>query len=310
MSSRKIILYISYACVLASLVLALYFFLHKPQRPPSPVVEDSKKAIIFKDVRYTGEKRGVVDWELTAKIARKYIDQPFIELEDLKGIYKPKEDVAIEFTGTKGSMDTEKESGSVENVEVLYKGEYTLKSSTMNFDFKSGLTRTDAPVDITGKKLNMRGIGLLANTSEQTVKLLSDVAGIITTEKAKYRFQSDTLTYYFEVTTYLLEGKVIMRGEDLNLVCDVLHIYSTNDEVERIEADGNVRVISKGTVAKSQKAVYHFKEGKIVFTQSPRVFKDNVEMKGERVIYTTNDGKLSVERPKIRMEKGKEKEKP
>ncbi len=305
MRSRKIIIYISYACIAASLVLALFFFVHKPQRPAPPVLENNKKAIVFKDVKYTGERHGVVDWEMTAKIARKYIDKPLIELEDLKGIYKPKEDVVIEFTGTKGAMDTEKESGSVENVEVFYKGEYTLKSPTMNFDFKSGLTTTDAPVDVTGKKLDMRGVGLLANTAEESVKLLSDVAGIITTEKTKYHFQSDTLLYFFKASTYVLEGKVVMRGEDLNLVCDVLHIYSTNDEVDRIEADGGVRVISKGTVAKSEKAVYHFKEGRIVFTQSPRVFKDNVEMKGERVIYTTNDGKLSVERPKIRMEKGK-----
>ncbi len=305
MSNRKIIIYIAFGCIISSLILALYFFVHKPQRPAAPVLEDSKKAIIFKNVKYTGEKHGVVDWEMTAKIARKYIDRPLIELEDLKGIYKPKEGVIIEFTGSKGSMDTDKEAGGVENVEVFYKGEYTMKSSYMNFDFKSGLTTTDAPVDITGTKLNMRGIGLLANTGQESVKLLSDVAGIITTEKAKYRFQSDTLLYFFKLSTYVLEGRVVMRGEDLNLVCDLLHIYSTNDEVDRIEADGNVRVISKGTVAKSEKAVYHFKEGKIVFTQSPRVFKDNVEMKGERVIYTTNDGKLSVERPKIRMEKGK-----
>ncbi len=305
MSTRKIIIYIAFVCIGASLLLALYYFISKPERQAVPIMEDSKKAIVFKDVKYTGERRGVVDWELTAKVARKYIDRPLIELDDLRGLYKPKPDVNIEFTGSKGSMDTEKEAGRVDNVEVFYKGEYTLKSSYMDFDFKNGITTTQDPVDIKGQKIDMQGVGLLANTAEETVKLLSDVKGIITTEKAKYRFQADSLLYYFQVSTYILEGKVIMKGEDLHLVSDLVHIYSTEDEVDRIEADGNVRVISKGTVAKSEKAVYHFKEGKIVFTQSPRVFKDNVEMKGERVIYTTNDGKLSVERPKIRMEKGK-----
>lgn len=305
MSTRKIIIYIAFVCIGASLLLALYYFISKPERQAVPIVEDSKKAIVFKNVKYTGERRGVVDWELTAKVARKYIDKPLIELDDLRGLYKPKPDVTIEFTGSKGSMDTEKESGRVDDVEVFYKGEYTLKGPYMDFDFKNGITTTQGPVDIKGEKIDMQGVGLLANTAEETVKLLSDVKGIITTEKAKYRFQADSLLYYFQVSTYVLEGKVIMKGEDLHLVSDVVHIYSTENEVDRIEADGNVRVISKGTVAKSEKAVYHFKEGKIVFTQSPRVFKDNVEMKGERVIYNTNDGKLSVERPKIRMEKGK-----
>ncbi|OPY04139.1 MAG: Lipopolysaccharide-assembly, LptC-related [Syntrophorhabdus sp. PtaB.Bin184] len=305
MSNRKIIIFISFGFIAASLVLALYYFISKPERQPVPVTQDSNKAIVFKNVKYTGERRGVVDWELTAKVARKYIDKPIIELEDLKGLYKPKPDVSIEFTGTKGSMDTENESGKVDNVEVFYKGEYTLKSPYMDFDFKNGITATKDVVDIKGEKIDMRGTGLLANTNEETLRLLSDVGGIIATEKSKYHFQSDTLLYYFQKATYVLEGKVILKGEDLNMVCDLVHIYSIDNEVDRIEADGNVRVISRGTVAKSEKAVYHFKEGRIVFTQSPRVFKDNVEMKGERVIYTTNDGKLSVERPKIRMERGK-----
>jgi LPS export ABC transporter protein LptC/lipopolysaccharide transport protein LptA len=305
MSNRKIIIFISFGFIAASLVLALYYFISKPERQPVPVTQDSNKAIVFKNVKYTGERRGVVDWELTAKVARKYIDKPIIELEDLKGLYKPKPDVSIEFTGTKGSMDTENESGKVDNVEVFYKGEYTLKSPYMDFDFKNGITATKDVVDIKGEKIDMRGTGLLANTNEETLRLLSDVGGIIATEKSKYHFQSDTLLYYFQKATYVLEGKVILKGEDLNMVCDLVHIYSIDNEVDRIEADGNVRVISRGTVAKSEKAVYHFKEGRIVFTHSPRVFKDNVEMKGERVIYTTNDGKLSVERPKIRMERGK-----
>lgn len=305
MSNRKIIIFVAFGCIAASLLLALYYFVNKPERQSVPVVEDSSKAIVFKDVKYAGERRGVTDWELKAKVARKYIDKPVIELEDLKGLYKPKPDVSIEFTGTKGFMDTENESGRVDNVEVFYKGEYTLKSPYMDFDFRNGVTTTKDVVDIKGEKVDMRGIGLLANTNEETLRLLADVDGIIATEKAKYHFRSDTLLYYFQKAMYVLEGKVILKGEDLDMVCDLVHIYSTDDEVDRIEADGNVRVISKGTVAKSEKAVYHFREGRIVFTQSPRVFKDNVEMKGERVIYTTNDGKLSVERPKIRMERGK-----
>ena len=165
MFKRKIIIYLSFGFILASLIVAFYFFVSKPAKQAIPVAQDTKKAIVFKDVKYTGEKRGVVDWELTAKIARKYLDKPIIELEDLKGLYKPKPDVVIEFTGTKGSMDTDKESGRVDNVQVFYKGEYTLKSPYMEFDFKQGLTTTKDVVNIKGKKIDMKGIGLLANTN-------------------------------------------------------------------------------------------------------------------------------------------------
>jgi lipopolysaccharide export system protein LptA len=64
-----------------------------------------------------------------------------------------------------------------------------------------------------------------------------------------------------------------------------------------------VNIIAKGTIAKSEKAVYHFKEGKIVFTNSPRVIKDNAEMKGESIEYDTNSKNITVKQPKMRLAK-------
>jgi LPS export ABC transporter protein LptC/lipopolysaccharide transport protein LptA len=301
MGNRKIVIYIFIGCIISSLTLALYFFARKPDKIITPVVDEEKKVIVFREVKYSGEKKGVVDWEIKAKIARKYIDRPLIELETLTGQYKPKEGVLVQFKGTKGSMDTDKESGSVENVDVLYKNEYTLKSPYMDFDFKNGITTTKAPVNITGSKLTMRGVGLTANTRQETVKLENDVSGVMETGKARYKFQADTLIYHFKDDLYMLQGKVVFNGEDMNLLCGKLHIYTSGQELERVEAYEKVNIISKGTIAKSEKAVYHFKEGKIVFTNSPRVIKDNVEMKGESIEYDTGTKNMSVKQPKMRL---------
>ncbi len=301
MGNRKIAIYISLGFIISSFVLALYFFVRRPDKISHRPEGEEKKVIVFKDVTYSGEKKGIIDWEIKAKIARKYIDRPLIELENLSGQYKPKEGVLVTFKGTKGLMDTEKGKGSVENVGVLYKGEYTLTSAYMDFDFKNGTTSTKAPVHITGSKLTMQGIGLTASTRQETVRLESDVSGVIATGKAKYKFQTDLLTYYFKDNRYVLEGNVMLRGEDLNLLSDRLLIFTTGQDLERVEAYGKVKAISKGTVAKSEKAVYHFKEGKIVFTNSPRVTKDNVEMEGESIVYTIAEEKISVKKPKIKV---------
>jgi LPS export ABC transporter protein LptC len=281
MGNRKIVVYIFIICIISSLVLALYFFVRKPDKIIPTVIDEEKKVIVFKEVKYSGEKKGVVDWEINAKIARKYIDKPLIELEALTGLYKPKDGVVVQFKGTKGSMDTDKESGTVENVDVLYKNEYTLKSAYMDFDFKNGATVTKAPVHITGTKLTMSGIGLTANTRQETVKLESDVSGNMETGKTRYKFQADTLTYYFKDDFYILQGRVVFKGEDMSLLCGKLLIYSSGQELERVEAYEKVNIISGGTVAKNEKAVYHFKEGKMVFTNSPKALKDDVKVKGE-----------------------------
>jgi LPS export ABC transporter protein LptC/lipopolysaccharide transport protein LptA len=303
MGNRKIVIYIFIGCIILSLAFALYFFVRKPDKIIPSVVDEEKKVIVFKEVKYSGEKKGVVDWEIKAKIARKYIDKPLIELETLTGQYKPKDGVVVQFQGTKGSMDTDKESGSVENVDVLYKNEYTLKSAYMDFDFKNGTTTTKAPVNITGSKLTMRGIGLTANTRQETVKLENDVSGVMETGKTRYKFKADTLIYHFKDDLYILQGKVVFNGEDMNLLCGKLFIYVSGQDLERVEAYDKVNIISKGTIAKSEKAVYHFKEGKIVFTNSPRVLKDNVEMKGESIEYDTGNRNISVNQPKIRLTK-------
>ncbi len=76
---------------------------------------------------------------------RKYIDTTMVEMEGIEGAYKPKPDTIVTFTGAKGQMDTAKEVGSVQAVEVYYKGEYVIKSPSMDFDFKKSLACTRRP---------------------------------------------------------------------------------------------------------------------------------------------------------------------
>jgi len=303
MEDRKVIVYIASGFIIVSLLLALYFFVKKPVRISTPVLDEERKVIVFKGVKYSGEKKGVIDWEIVAKIARKYIDKPIIEMEDLEGKYMPKAGVVVSFKGTKGTMNTEEEKGTVENVDFIYKDSYRLKSSYMDFDFKKGLTYTKAPIDIQGTKLTLKGIGLTANTNEETVRIERDVTGYIETDKGKYRFESDRFTYNMKDNAYILEGKVIMKGQDINLMCDKLYLLSKENKLERIDAKGRVRLISKGTIAKSEKAVYHFKEDRVVLTEKPKIFKDNVEMEGESIVYSLSVGKFFINKPKMRMEK-------
>jgi len=302
MKNRGIVVYIASGFIISSLLLALYFFLKKPEKIIFPILEEAKRVIVFKDVKYSGEKKGVTDWEIKAKIARKFIDKPVVLMEDLEGKYKPKEGAVVFFKGTKGTMNTDEKKGIIEDVDIIY-NEYRLKSRFMDFDFKKGITSTSAPVDIKGSKLTLRGIGLAANTNEEIVRIEKDIVGFIETNKGRYKFESDKFVYLLKENRYILEGKVIMKGEDMNLLCDKLYIFSKGNDMERVDAMGKVRLISKGTIAKSEKAVYHFKDDKIVFTESPKIFKDNVEMGGEPIIYNPSNKKFSIDKPKMRLEK-------
>lgn len=305
MNRRSAVVYTAYAFIAGIVLLSVYFFLNKPERSVSTPPEEGKKVIVFKDVKYSGEKKGVVDWEIRAKLARKYIDRPVVEMENIEGQYKPRVDTTVFFKGLKGEMDTEKEIGSIQNVEVFYKGEYEIKSSTMDFDFKKSTASTKAPVDMKGKKFTMMGVGLHADTREQVVTLEKDVTGTIVGEKGKYKFSSDRFTYLLKNNTYIFEGRVVLKGDDMNLVCDKITVLSDGDQIDKVDAVGNVKVLSKGTIAKSERAVYYLKEEKVVLRESPKITRDNVEMQGETIVYNLATEKFSVEKPKMRIEQRK-----
>lgn len=303
MKKRKIILYTSIFVIVIINLLALYFFVKKPVRISLPKTAEEKRVIILKDVKYSGERRGTIDWEIKAAVAKNYMDKPVVEIETIEGTYRPKKDVFVNFNGNKGIINTEEEKGTVEGVTIEYKKEYLLKSKYMDFDFKNGITTTEAPVDIQGEKLSLKGIGLIANTDEQIVTIKKDISGFVHTDKGRFKFQSDSFQYLFKENQFVLNGRVVMKGENLNLLCNKITVKVKDNQIDMATAEGMVRLISKGSIAKGEKAVYYFKDDVINLTGSPKLVKDSVEMEGNNIKYDMKKGKFFVDMPKVRIER-------
>ncbi len=303
LGKRTLVVYIASAFIIVIVILSGYFFVKKPERATSSLPEEAKKVMIFRDVKYSGERKGIVDWEVRAKLVRQFIDTgQLVEMEGIEGDYKPRSGTVVSFKGVKGEMDREKETGSVQDVEVRYKGEYVIKSSLMNFDFGRSLAYTQAPVDLKGRRITMMGVGLNADTKEQTITIERDVSGTLQGEKQKIRFSADKFTYLMKDGTYILSGKVVVKGEQMNVLCDRITILSKGEDIEKADATGGVRILAKGAIAKSGHAVYYFREDRVVLDQEPRVMRDGSEIRGETVTYSLKTDKFSVDKPKMRIE--------
>ena len=303
MNRRSLAGYIASGFAVGILLYSAYFFVKRPERPTAHVIEEEKKVIVFRDVKYSGEKKGAMDWELRAKIARKFIDKPFVELEDIDGSYRPRPDTVVLFKGTKGELNTEAEKGKLDDVEIVYKDEYTVKSKSMDFDFKNSTVSTQNVVDLKGKKLTLQGLGMVADTDKQVVHIEKDVHGTVETETRRFNFSSDAFSYDVKQNIYTFEGSVVVKGEDMTLFCDRIDVTSTGDAVDKLDARGKVILNSKGTLAKSGRAVYYLKDDKVTLEDSPRVTKDKVDMEGQKIVYSLSSGKISVEGPKMRIQR-------
>jgi LPS export ABC transporter protein LptC len=189
MNRRDLALYSASGFAIGILLLATFFFIKRPERSGTHVVEEAKRVMVFRDVKYSGERKGTVDWELRAKVARKFIDKPFVELEEIEGSYRPKPDTVVLFRGAKGELNTETEVGKLDEVEIVYKDEYTVRSKSMDFDFKNSKVWTRSAVDLKGKRLSLLGLGMVADTREQVVHIerpgnsISHRTGLLTKSK-------------------------------------------------------------------------------------------------------------------------------
>jgi LPS export ABC transporter protein LptC len=302
-TARTTVIYIASGFVVASLVFAGYLFFKKPDKIAPPPLEEAKSAIVFKDVKYSGEKKGVIDWEIRGKSGKKYIDKPIVEMEEIDGEYKPKPGTLIKFKGSKGVMNTEQETGTVEDVSITHNDDYTLTTKYLNFDFQKGLTTTNAPLTIEGSRLTLMGVGLLSNTKEETIKIVKDVTGFIQTKNGKYRFAADSFIYYMKDNKYLLAGNAMMSGEDLKITSDQLSIYTDGEEIEKVDARGKVRMYSKGSIAKNEQSVYHFKDSKIASTAPPKAEKNSSGIAGKENPNKPAGGKAVAGESRKRQEK-------
>jgi lipopolysaccharide transport protein LptA/LPS export ABC transporter protein LptC len=299
---RKTIVYVAAMCVAAVMILSVYFLSHKPERASKVQKRSLVTGQISGDVKFSSEAKGFVNWEIRAKVA-KNMDKPRVELEGIEGEYRPNPDTTVRFKGSKGELDREKGIGHVEDVDLVYKGEYRMMTHSMDFDMNKSLAMTKAPVTFEGEKFTLMGVGFNADIKEQVINVERDVNGTIERDKGKIKFSSDRFTYFVKKNTYLFDGQVVVKGDEMSLLCDKVYVRTNQDnKPEKMDAQGRVKILTKGTIAKSERAVYYFREEKVMLEGSPRVTRNNVQMEGGVIVYDLSKDRFSVEKPRMRIE--------
>ncbi len=83
----------------------------------------------------------------------------------------------------------------------------------------------------------------------------------------------------------VFSGEVVAKQGDMTLYCDRLVVYSLpdQDEVERLEAIGNVRVVQIDRTATAQRAIYYQLVGKLVLFGDAKVHQGPNLVSGEEI---------------------------
>ena len=97
--------------------------------------------------------------------------------------------------------------------------------------------------------------------------------------------------------TAIFSGKVVAKQGDITIFCDKMTVYygATQGDVDKIEADGNVRIVQQSRTGLSSHAVYESKQGKITLSGgSPKIMQGADTVAGEVITYFIDDERSSV----------------
>jgi lipopolysaccharide export system protein LptA len=139
-------------------------------------------------------------------------------------------------------------------------------------------TRTEKEKDQTGKpdgKTNSLGFF----TSKKPVDIVSDTMEGL--EKGKI---------------IIFKGNVLTKQDDLRIFSDSLtaHMNEESNEVERAEAEGNVKIVKAERTATCNHAVFENAKGEITLKGNVVVYSGADRLAGDTIIYYINEDRVTV----------------
>lgn len=108
--------------------------------------------------------------------------------------------------------------------------------------------------------------------------------------------KSDHLTADNRGKTAVFTGKVVAKQGDVTIFADKITINygDQKGEVEKVEADGNVRIIQENSVGVASHAIYDSREGRMTLTGKPRVMQGKDTLTGEIITYYVDEDRSVV----------------
>ena len=96
--------------------------------------------------------------------------------------------------------------------------------------------------------------------------------------------------------TAIFTGKVVAKQGDVTIYSDRLTINygDKKNDIEKIEADGNVRIVQENRIGTASHAVYESTLGRITLTGNPKVMQGTDTMSGNVITYFIDDDRSEV----------------
>lgn len=197
--------------------------------------------------------------------------------EDIKGSTAYDNGI-VDFEAKKAVYDTNGSTVELrEDVKFKTSEGLELETELIKWDQDKDLVSTDEEVRINKNdpNIDIKGRGMAAKPGLKTVKLENEVEVVIPQEDSKYIVITcdGPLEVSYDDGMAIFRNEVKVSQKDSEIYTDLATIYfdAKTKVLDRIVAEGNVRLIRGKDTSYSEKAVYYAKNKRIVLEGRPRL---------------------------------------
>lgn len=137
---------------------------------------------------------------------------------------------------------------------------------------------------------------LICLSASQVMAAASDNAGRKERANLPITIKSNELSADNKGKTAIFKGKVVARQGDVTIYADTLTVNygDEKNDVEKIEANGNVRIVQDNRIGTAAHAVYESRLGKITLTGNPKVTQGADTVSGKTITFFIDEEKSAV----------------
>ncbi len=138
----------------------------------------------LENVHYEKTRKGKIEWEINARVARHYQGKDLLTLDTVKMVYYGSPERTVVIVGKQGRIKpSTKDVELLGDVSIKSSDGYLLRTNSLKYTSKTSLITTNDQVTIIGKTFHIQGVGMKLSIKNDRMSILHTVQ---TTLKGKF----------------------------------------------------------------------------------------------------------------------------
>lgn len=258
-------------------------------------------------VEAQGGKR---DWELFSKVSISYQGRSDWDLEGVEIRFYNSELQDMVVKGNKGNIDMSTKDMRISgDVRIESSNGYVFFAPFIEYSAKNRLIFCNQSVRVLGpmisgkRNLQLNSIGIQIPINDRKMKLLKQVRGTQTTDQGQViRVESDSAELSSVSQTASFDGRVSMQNGDQSLRSQSA-LFAFDEQTKKfsiLDMKGNVELMQGPRKVLSDDLRIDFANEKLTFSGKPRLYQDEDELTGDKIIFLEGGKKVKVEKVKAK----------